>query len=274
MLILYVNALTGSGLAELSGGKVGFYLERQSELACKLNLFLFFVLESYSAWILTIISLERVFALYFPLKMHAIDQVKLAKWVIFINLIWSLISSIVVIFITDYYHNGNIYKCTPIFQTGGILSIIYRFVTLNSMMLYPILLATSFIILIVIQLVLDAKRRNETVLNSRQSTAQTGIARKEINASISIAVILVIDLIITIPPGISWNAYYQMTFYGLLTKEHGTVLYYFSVWIKQYLIIRHIWNFYVFMIRINSFKRELLITLPCRKWFTNSDNQH
>jgi len=212
--------------------------------------------------------------LYFPLKMTGLNQVKIAKWAILINLIWSLITPIVVIFITEYYRSGNRYKCEPSIQAEGVLPLIFRYVSLNCLILYPIILTTSFTILIVSHLVLDAKRRSETESLSRMSSAQNEIARKEINASIAIAVILVIDILITLPPTISWNAYYQLTFYGLLSREHATVLFYFSVWIKQYLLIRHIWNLYVFMIRINSFTKEMLITLPCCKWFTNTQNEH
>ena len=70
-------------------------------------MFIFFFCRDHSSTVLTIMSVEKFFALYFPLKTWYICTVKTAKWVTSISALIFLAFNCQIFFLTDvrpYYH--------------------------------------------------------------------------------------------------------------------------------------------------------------------------
>ena len=145
--MLWIGAING-WVSKLTNGAVYLF---ELVTRCKLLVFLYYFSQHYASALLVIMSMEKFFALYFPLKTRSICTVHTAKWVTGITAVIFVAYDSQIFFIPNSHPTNNhcilinvptnyeptfqrinatLYSYTPFTIIGAAnLAIIYKFLT-------------------------------------------------------------------------------------------------------------------------------------------------
>ena len=214
---------------------------------CKLGYFLFYFGRHYSSMLLVLMSIEKCFVIYFPLKSKTVCTVKTAKWatgvvgfiLVCYDLQYLIISEAIV------GKNGVVYCEFQVTYTDTLElvdSILYSFGP------FILMLITNFAIIFKF---IRAKCKSKQI-NSTESTSQA-LVKSATRGTAMVVTVSVTFLILTAPTA-AWGALLRWYSLGILYKAFMNS--------AQYL--NHSINGVLYCIVGSKFRGELL-TIFCKK---------
>ena len=214
---------------------------------CKLGYFLFYFGRHYSSMLLVLMSIEKCFVVYFPLKSKTVCTVKTAKWatgvvgfiLVGYDLQYLIISEAIV------GKNGVVYCDIQVTYTDTLEfvdSILYSFGP------FILMLITNFAVIFKFT---TAKCKSKQI-NSTESTSQA-LSKSATKGTAMVVTVCVTFLILTAPTA-AWGALLRWYSLGILYKAFMNS--------TQYL--NHSINGVLYCIVGSKFRGELL-TILCKK---------
>ena len=208
---------------------------------CKLYYYMFYFGRSYSSTLLVLMSLEKCFAVYFPLKAKIICTIRTAKWA-------TGVAGVVLASYNSFYFLGMESFITPsgrhicVFKDGYFVILRATNSALYSIGPFTIMLITNFAIFFKFM----RAKCNEN--NSSESTNQA-LVKSATRGTAMVVTVSVTFLLLTAPTAVN------------LTQSSGTQLsnnplYHTFMNFTQYL--NHSINGLLYMIFGSSFRKELL----------------
>ncbi len=227
--------------------------------------------ESYTQWIFVAFCIERIIALFWPFKAKSLLSAKFAKICIFVVFVWCSLVCIPALFsydtrISALYKDG--YNCQAI-GAEGIISLIMVFLTTGQK--YPYSTFCIFILtLIIILKIIDITKYHQKLLpqrskSLRNSESGTGnVAKKEINATISLLLMSVVQCSIYIGDSFCWETIYLNNYFKFLSSESAKIIEMFGNLFDISTILVRFWNLYVYLIKIPVFRSECFRLFTCK----------
>ena len=216
---------------------------------CKLGYFLFYFGRQYSSSLLVLMSIEKCFAVYFPLKSKTVCTVKTAKWATGVVGVALAAFNVINFFLeSDFIESLNQYLCSYSFDPN----VIFILNTVNSVLYsfgpFAFMFITNFAIVFKF---MSAKCKS----NSTESTNQA-LAKSVTRGTAMVVTVSVTFLILTAPTA------------GNLALWHNIQLSY-SIIYRAFMIftqyLNHSINGVLYCIVWSKFRNEQLKLLFCRK---------
>ena len=216
---------------------------------CKLGYFLFYFGRHYSSMLLVLMSVEKCFAVYFPLKSKTVCTVRTAKWATGIVGIAQAAFNVISFFLeSDFIESLYQYRCSYNFDP----SVIFILNTVNSVLYsfgpFAFMFITNFAIVLKFM-------RAKCKRNSTESTNQA-LAKSATRGTAMVVTVSVTFLILTTPTAVNLVLWHNI-------KISYNPLYRAFMIFTQYL--NHSINGVLYCIVGSRFRNELLKLLFCRK---------
>ena len=218
---------------------------------CKLGYFLFYFGRQYSSSLLVLMSLEKCFAVYFPLKSKTVCTVKTAKWATGVVGVALAAFNVINFFLeSDFIESLNQYLCSYSFDPN----VIFILNTVNSILYsfgpFAFMFITNFAIVFKF---MSAKCRSKS--NSTESTNQA-LAKSASRGTAMVVTVSVTFLILTAPTAVNLALWHNI-------QLSNSIIYRAFMIFTQYL--NHSINGVLYCIVGSKFRNELLKLLFCGK---------
>jgi hypothetical protein len=234
-----------NGLKTVTDGKTSINTFQYSSFSCKIQLYLFLVLQSISAWIIAIFSLERAVVVWFPLKRASITGTNRRGFLILVCLSLSLVCIYTAILSDVTEHEGT-KQC---FSTDPSL---WLFLTLveNSLFYF---IPGSIIFAANLSIVLGI------VTSRRNMAAKMGAHSKESQDTKSLVNLLIVSamyIVFMTPSTVTWTYFIFATqqpidqWYAVFLSDLGHLFH-------QWSMINYCFNFIVYSTSLPFFQAEL-----------------
>ena len=232
-------------------------------ITCKMRGYFYQGSESFTQWILVAFCLERIIALFWPLRAKSIITPKFPKIAIFVVFIWCSLVAIPAIFsydvrISQIYKDG--YNCQAI-GAEGFISLIMVFLTTGQK--YPYSTSIIFVLTLIIALKILSLSKSRKKLFGEGSSKQSSIGGKEINATISLLLMSLVQCSIYIGDSFCWETIYLNNYFQFLGKDTAKIIEMFGNLFDITTILVRLWNLYVYLIKIPIFRKEFIRLICC-----------
>ena len=214
---------------------------------CKIKFTLFFFYLHYSSLLLMFMTVEKCFALYFPLQVKIIYTVKTAKKISLVTAVILFGYSAQLFFIRDGETDSNgLKRCIWIRVSESYLIIYYQIdAILYSLLPLSVILVANVLIIVKFML---AKRKNRR--DGTESVNQA-LSKSAVKGTVMLLTVSFAFIILTGPIAIG----------KILMGSHPQVMVYGVTVILQYL--NHSTNGVLYCISGSRFRRELMDLLNC-----------
>ena len=218
---------------------------------------MYYISESLSQWLLVTFSTERIIAIYFPLKAKSILTFKFTISMIITALMFSTVASIPAFFAFDINLTDSDNGFCFTREDSQVLNYIMVFFTIAQK--YPI--STAIIVSqcfwIGIKLVLISRER------VRNHNLNLGISenvnnKKEFNAGIVLLLLGSVHGTIYVINSLAWETILLDRIFHFLSSDVLNFLYVQGMMADVLTIFIRLWNFYVYMARIPTFRHVVL----------------
>ena len=223
---------------------------------CKLTFFLFYFFRHYSSSLLVVMSLEKMFALYFPFKSKTVCTLKTAKWVTSVSALIFIIYDVQYLILYKFVKAKGDVNCFFINKNHltilrRIDSILYSFGTFTIMLLVNCAIVAKF-----------RKAKCENIFqNSTESTSQA-LSKYATKGTAMVVSVSVTFIILTAPVSIDQVTGRKLTPYPL---------YYVFMISMQY--VNHSINCVLYCIVGTKFREEMIKITKCHRKMSDVNYQ-
>ena len=259
--------------------------------ACKLLYFLIYVLGYTNVWILVIMTGDKFFAVWFPLKAAYMFNISQAKYVcIALLFLFSFTSLHHFWTITVYPHPQNPKKYFCFYDMNHYASIhrLWRFTDFLIWCCLPFILILTLSVLIIYKLrqnrsTTSQQRTFDNEFNSKcqsvimRSTQKIEVVRsRHRHITLMLLAVAVVFLCLTLPNSIyfvleityNFNQLPNVNDYSQWVRYHRLKI--VSVIMFQISDLQHATNFFLYLLTSDKFRRAVLSQFPVQKFFRNS----
>ena len=257
----------GDGLFYITNGTHSFYWDQLSSFHCKARSFWYNASEIFIQWVLVLIGIERIIALYFPFKVRrwstSRNSIILSLIILFFGILVGLISGWAYdLSESKAYRSGN--SCLP--KTKGTLDMwLHVSVAILGKFLVPVVILTIISVVLIWKIwkiSKQNKRLTEKWSGRRRLNSEKG---RDLRASMTIALLGFLHCVLYIPNAFIWASYYILSVFSLIPSDFAPILIGLGRIFLSLTIIVHVWNFYLYIIRIPAFRRDFFRIFSCRK---------
>ena len=242
-------------------------------IGCKVSTSVYYISESISQWLLVAFCVERVIAIYWPLKAKSLLGNKTSLSLIFGVIVISILACIPAPFA---FHESESPDGTVLCNMIGIsIELTYLMVFFTTAQKYPI--STMFIIILSFILgikLLGLQRQraesfdpgSKTVSNTSGSVDTVKYGKnKELHAAVILLLMSSVHGSIYVAESVCWEVIYINNIFNFISPIVFVVLLKVGLMADVSSLIVRLWNFYLYFIKIPSFRSAIFHILCLRK---------
>lgn len=258
-----------------SGGRAYFHWGVTSTASCNIRWFLLQWSDGLCSWLMTTLSAERVFALYFPLRHRALYSLKVTYALLGTVLLYSFLVALpggLSAAVVAVGAAGQVDCHADLTDATWPKVVLVVLVSGFNIYVYPVLLSMLFSCLVVLKLLaLGSSSRRE--LGVRPAEQQQRPSRRERSACATILVILAIEFLLYVPICLIFTvAIVIQLFHPEAMFLAGVFLNISFTWFNLSLFKRFT-NLFVYVARVPSIRYRLCCkSLTASKLATSSTN--
>ena len=128
-------------------------------------------------------------------------------------------------------------------------------------MLYPVIILTILTIVLIVKLIKISKDRRKLTAKPTEKTSESS---KELQAAITMAFLGTVQCIVYIPSGLLWSTYYSFALLEFIPVKFAYIISAFGRVVISFTIVCHIYNLYLYLLRIPAFRRDFKKIFTCR----------
>ena len=242
-----------------------------SLLICKARGYWYFTSELFSQWLMVALVSERLFIIAYPFKGIMLSTTRHAVILAISVFVTSSCQAIPVIFAYNLvevpeYIERNI--CLPLAPADSFIGLILTFVSYFSLSVYSTVSLSILTAILAYKLMKISRQHNKLMTCSRNVHMPS---KKDINVSVSIITLSLMQCALYIPSAIFYGSYSASNIIKIFTSTR----YFWFVSGRFFLsitIISKIWNIYVYLVRVPSFKEDLFKIITCSKQFIKKNS--
>ena len=257
--------MVSEGLVYLSKGKWGIVLAVKSVWICKGRLYMDYFMETSYSWMMVKMAGERVLAMKFPFWRRHDNYKKATKLTRAAVLLFATLSAFPVFLIADINLIPNLRSLAcGVLPERTVLQVIYLFVTIMNLFIYPIILQIILAVLLSVQLVSIMKNRQN--LNGCQDQPhgkhESRREGKEKAAAIIVWTLLIAFMIATLPTTVLWSVGMLLNYIYGSSTESILILSQIFLFLSTF---PRVWNMYIYIWRIPNFFKGVVSCFRCWK---------
>ena len=248
----------GEGLGYITNNKFHIDFRAISDVWCKIHLYFYRTAQVFSYYIVLIMSGERCVALYWPLKSRRFIVENNAKKVTLGVAIGSML--IMGNYLVHARRVTNLqemsgYVCAPVENSFNIIwKTLYVITDLILATLVPTVGTTILTIILIWKLHKISSER--AAIHRGQSLSERNPVSLE--ASVTILCISLLELMVYAPFIVLTQVHHFALEIGLGETEFFALIYGTAVILLLINIANYFWNFYIYLLRISSFRNEII----------------
>ena len=272
VILTYLWLFTGPGLYFATNGAIAFYPMTFNTYLCKFITIFANITKNYSDYTYVLLALDRLYAIFFPLKSFASLKKSIAGCIIILLISSSYhftLTYYIVIIIPNSTVNYDNKDCLPdnTFKTIGVQ--FYLSYVISSFFLQNILhlvIVIIFNFLLIQKLATESARRKSLTAQSQLNLENKRKSSKaEINATVTLLTVSIVHVMANIPNATFWIWLAAMNSLNPAQKANRT-----PIWqivantartAQLFSILDYFSNFLVYYFRIPSFRKQLHICL-------------
>jgi hypothetical protein len=247
------------GIKDMSGGRIVIQMQTYNDVTCKICRYFWFISICMSSWIIITFSLERVVAIWMPLKRVSLITESRRKKVICILLCVALVVSVDSALINEI-------KMTPVGRLCNIgpkVHVVLIFIYHISLMGLTVALPLTMIVFLNIALVYG-------IVKSRAMIAKSGnkTDRAERKCVINLVCVSTLFLITMSPFLTLWSYYLTWNTRGFpgWTRGEITILYQLAILSVHPTTINYSMNFVIYTCSLDFYRKELVRMITCSRF--------
>jgi hypothetical protein len=265
MLILVgLRNFIAKGVPYATGNDVGFDMLVEFTAACKIFRYLEQVCMFLSAFLIVLFSVERVFAVWMPLRMVSMFTTRRRyKSIATLIIMAALMKSHVLIyfdtFVTDSYNN-----CWYSLEMPGMTKVGLLMYDLIPSQVIPCLL------IFILNILISAGIKRSSLMQIQVVDEELRRRRRDMRCIVNLLVVSTVFFILTTPQSILW-LYTDIAKYIVaerdhsITERHLETMYEVSRFSDSICMFNYCLNFIIYGVSLNYYRDTALDILRCRK---------